>query len=137
MTSALATATAITARRPCCIRASLEWDLWDSSDLWDSPDDDLLLQLHARALPHATAHQVDQPEHVAGGCAGVGDDVVGVPFAHLRTADLLAGQSRLLQQRLGAETLRVLEHAGGRLEAERLRRLPLDPGFAHPFDDRV
>src|SRR4051812_3878675 len=98
-----------------------------------SPDRDLALQLDVEAFLDAAAHQVHEAEHVAGAGAGLHHDVVGVAVADLGAADARPRQAGLLDHRRGAEAARVLEDAARRLEAERLRRLALDPRLAHPL----
>src|SRR5581483_6942654 len=90
------------------------------------PDRDLQLQLDVEPLLYAAADQVDQPEHVAGRRARVGDDEVGVAVAYLGAADARAGQAGLLDQGGGAEAARAAEDAARRLEAERLVPLAVD-----------
>src|SRR5579872_1099066 len=92
-----------------------------------SPDRHFQLQLDVKTLLHAAAHQVDEAQRVAGGGAGVKDNRIAVALADLGAADAGAGQAGLLDQGRGAEGTRVAKHPEGRLVAERLARLALDP----------
>src|SRR5207245_9995248 len=101
------------------------------------PHGDAQLQLGAEALPNLAANQLNEAEDVAGAGAGMGDNVAGVPLAHLRAADARLSQAGLVDEDGGALAPRILEHAHRRLEAQRLACLPVNPGLAQALDDGV
>src|SRR5262249_34361295 len=55
------------------------------------PDGDTQFQLGAETLLNLAANELNEAEDVAGARAGMGDNVAGVPLAHLRAADARLG----------------------------------------------
>src|SRR5262249_5226919 len=72
-----------------------------------SPDGNLQLQLHAEAILNPAANEIDQPQHLPAGGAGMDHDETGVALADLDAADPCLGQASLFDESRGAQAARV------------------------------
>src|SRR5262249_32796635 len=99
-----------------------------------SPHADFQLQLDAESFLHASAHQVDETQHIAGRAAGMRDEEGGVALAGFRATNARLDQAGLLDQGGGTQAAWILEDAPGGLIGKRLAGLSQDPCLAHPLD---
>src|SRR5438876_4329176 len=102
---------------------------------YHSPHRYFQLQFDVEPFPNPGANKVDQPRDIASAGARIGDDEIAIAFAYFRAADTRFGECRPVDELGRSLAARILEDPSGGLKAQRLGRLPLNPGLEHPTVD--